>query len=227
MKICKDCKIEQEIERYTKDKSRKDGLSDWCKACLALYRFINRDKNRARRKIYYRNNLTDEYKAYLVIYRKSRKHIQQKWERENYTRRKEYRRIYFENNPHIKKKISENIKKKRREIPMVKLTCALRSRIYAAIKNFDLKKQSSIKSILGADIKTVKAFIEKQFKKGMTWENHGQYGWHIDHKIPFSSAKTEEELLILCHYTNLQPLWAKENLSKGDKILSIQTTLPI
>jgi hypothetical protein len=61
--------------------------------------------------------------------------------------------------------------------------------------------------------------MEKQFKNEMTWENYGFYGWHIDHIIPLSSAKNEEELYKLCHYTNLQPLWAKENLSKGAKIL--------
>ncbi len=53
----------------------------------------------------------------------------------------------------------------------------------------------------------------------MSWDNHTKYGWHIDHIIPLASAKTEEELKSLCHYTNLQPLWAKENLSKGAKII--------
>lgn len=52
----------------------------------------------------------------------------------------------------------------------------------------------------------------------MSWENHGLFGWHIDHKIPLSSAKDEEELKKLCHYTNLQPLWAIDNIKKRDKI---------
>ena len=59
--------------------------------------------------------------------------------------------------------------------------------------------------------------LEKQFVDGMTWDNRSD--WHIDHIIPLSSAKTTEELNTLCHYTNLQPLWASENLSKGKKMV--------
>jgi hypothetical protein len=55
----------------------------------------------------------------------------------------------------------------------------------------------------------------------MTWENYGFYGWHVDHVVPLSSfdlTKAEEQLKAF-HYTNLQPLWAKENISKGAKVL--------
>ena len=54
----------------------------------------------------------------------------------------------------------------------------------------------------------------------MTWENHGRYGWHIDHIMPCSSFDlTDPEQQKKCfHYTNLQPLWAHENMSKGAKI---------
>ena len=51
----------------------------------------------------------------------------------------------------------------------------------------------------------------------MSWDNRNK--WHIDHVIPLSSANTEEEVLNLCHYTNLQPLWVKENLEKSNKLI--------
>ena len=60
---------------------------------------------------------------------------------------------------------------------------------------------------------------ESLFQSGMTWENHGKYGWHIDHIRPCSSfdLTDPEQQKLCCHYTNLQPLWAKDNLSKGYK----------
>ena len=53
----------------------------------------------------------------------------------------------------------------------------------------------------------------------MSWDNYGLYGWHIDHIVPLSNAKTEDDFYKLCHYTNLQPLWSLDNLKKSNKIL--------
>ena len=72
---------------------------------------------------------------------------------------------------------------------------------------------------MGCDIEFLKKHLENQFLDGMTWDDKGFYGWHIDHIIPLSSAKTEEDVYKLCHYTNLQPLWAKDNYNKGSKII--------
>jgi hypothetical protein len=55
------------------------------------------------------------------------------------------------------------------------------------------------------------------FTEGMCWENQGE--WHLDHIIPISSAQTEEEIFKLNHYSNFQPLWAEDNIKKGNKIL--------
>ena len=71
--------------------------------------------------------------------------------------------------------------------------------------------------MLGIEWEELKTYIEAMFTDGMTWENYGE--WHIDHIYPLSKAKDENHLKELCHYTNLQPLWAEDNLSKGDKIL--------
>jgi len=65
----------------------------------------------------------------------------------------------------------------------------------------------------------LKKYLEDKFSEGMTWDNKGFYGWHIDHIIPLSSAKNEEDIIRLSHYTNLQPLWGKDNMKKGNKVI--------
>ena len=73
--------------------------------------------------------------------------------------------------------------------------------------------------MVGCTPEFLKEYLEKKFKPGMTWQNHTRTGWHIDHKIPLSSAKTPEAVEKLMHYTNLQPLWSVENIRKSNKIL--------
>ena len=71
---------------------------------------------------------------------------------------------------------------------------------------------------MGCSYEFLKEHLEKQFVDGMSWENRSE--WHIDHIIPLSSAKNEDEIYKLCHYTNLQPLWAIDNIKKGKKLLN-------
>jgi hypothetical protein len=102
-----------------------------------------------------------------------------------------------------------------------KLLCTLRGRMKAAFKSKKLLKENKTIELLGCKVKEAREHIEKQFKEGMTWENHGINCWHIDHILPCASFDlTDPEQQKKCfHYTNLQPLWAKENISKGAKIL--------
>jgi hypothetical protein len=79
------------------------------------------------------------------------------------------------------------------------------------------KPKKKTEMILGCDYDTLKLHLESQFVDGMSWDNRGE--WHIDHRIPLSSAKTVDDLIKLSHYTNLQPLWMEDNLKKGNKVL--------
>jgi hypothetical protein len=88
-----------------------------------------------------------------------------------------------------------------------------RVRIKQALKS---KKGSSILHI-GCGWDCLKKHLENQFQEGMTWENYGLFGWHVDHRVPLASASTIEDLLPLLHFKNLQPLWARDNLSKGHR----------
>lgn len=91
----------------------------------------------------------------------------------------------------------------------------LKRRIRARLGRISFNNNIRTVEWLGCSIAELKVHLEKQFQEGMSWANYGK--WHIDHIIPLASANSEEEVLKLSHYTNLQPLWAKDNLSKGDR----------
>ena len=74
---------------------------------------------------------------------------------------------------------------------------------------------------MGCTISELKSYLESKFQPEMTWDNWALDGWHIDHIKPLVSFDLTDrnQLLESCHYTNLQPLWATDNLIKSDKIL--------
>jgi hypothetical protein len=113
-------------------------------------------------------------------------------------------------------RISLRNKERRKKDINFKMREVLRRRIKQAIKR-GYKFTSTI-NLLGTSIPNVIKYLEKKFKPGMTWENHGK--WHIDHIRPcahFDLTDTKQQLECF-HYTNLQPLWAFDNMSKGAKI---------
>jgi hypothetical protein len=107
-------------------------------------------------------------------------------------------------------------RRKEKEDPMTGFIQIMRQCVRKSFTRKGYTKKSKVHTILGTDWSVVKSHMESLFKEGMTWDNHGE--WHIDHIIPISSGKTEDEVVKLCHHTNLQPLWAEENLLKSNKI---------
>lgn len=95
--------------------------------------------------------------------------------------------------------------------PKNKLASTFRSQIKRALSGS--YKSGTWKQLLGCSVEECKKYLESKFKPGMTWENHGE--WHIDHIRPIASFSMKT-LPKAFHYKNLQPLWALENLSKGD-----------
>jgi hypothetical protein len=127
---------------------------------------------------------------------------------------------YQKNNKiEVKKRRNVRVKKKYDNDSIYKIKILLRNRMKIFFKTKNVNINKKIFQIVGCTPEELKKHIENQFKEDMSWENHDYYGWHIDHIIPLSSAKTEEEINKLCHFTNLQPLWATENYKKGKKIL--------
>lgn len=111
---------------------------------------------------------------------------------------------------------NKNMRRKLAQNPIVLAKTRFRNILSQSLRRMDYGKKSKANDILGCSWEQLKLHIESQFVDGMTWENRSE--WHIDHRIPLATAKTEEDVIRLNHYTNLQPLWAKDNLLKSDKL---------
>ena len=188
-------------EKKAYQKAYREANKDKINANAKAYREANKDKLAAKAKAYYKAN-KDKRKAYREANKDKRKAYQQAYQKTN------------------KDKVNANAKAyhkaKRKTDHLFKLKGNLRARTYLAFKSKGYKKESKTAKTLGASYKIVKKHLERQFTDGMNWENYGE--WHVDHIIPLASANTKDELINLCHFRNLQPLWAADNFSKGCRI---------
>ncbi len=194
MKVCKGCNLVKAFEDFGIFAKGKNGLNSRCKICQRLHRQL------------WRQNNPEKAKA-----KDFRSRINQKEKRQEYNRI--YKMVY-------KKEIRQQIRERLKTDINYRLSERLRSRLKGAIKN-NYKSGSAVRD-LGCSIEEVKKYLESKFQPGMNWENWGLYGWHIDHIQPLSKCDLTDrnEFLKVCHYTNLQPLWAKDNLIKGNKIVN-------
>jgi hypothetical protein len=152
----------------------------------------------------------------LSEYRDNRKMCELCANQINYQRKKERRKIDLEFDKKLK---ADDVKRKRRkekENPIAGFIQKMRQSIRKSFKRKGYTKNSNTYKILGISWEEFKPYFESLFQEGITWDNQGE--WEIDHIIPLSTAKCEEDVIRLCHYTNLQPLWKKDNRLKGDKI---------
>jgi len=200
------------------------------------YREANKEKIKKYNKEYqkqYREANKEKIKENRKQYREANKEKIKKYREDNKEKVKEYEKKYREANKEKLKKYREANKERANQYykerlktdPLFKMKRYLRSRTSKALKNKGYKKSSQTHEMLGVDWEVCKAHIERQFKKGMKWSNYGE--WHIDHIIPLVSAKNEKELIKLCYYRNLQPLWAFDNMSKCAKIIGQQSFMRI
>lgn len=228
-KICSKCLIDKELCEFNKHRLSKDGHKSCCRECqkieTKIYKLKNKEKIKESGKQYFIKNrdrimkVHDEYHINNIEKIKERR---KRYYKNNKTKYILQQQIYRENN---REKVNENKRRyqsQRRENDyLYKLTENMRSRVTEFMKIKNMTKRNKTFEIVGCTPKELSLYIEAQFTDKMSWDNYGKFGWHVDHIIPLDSAKTEEELYKLFHYTNLQPLWWNENLSKGSKILTL------
>ena len=199
-KKCPKCELTLSTNKFYKHKSRKDGFQVYCKKCMAKVNsdsFQNHKEKRVKKSMEY--GRTEKGKKY-----------RREWAKDKYDTNEEYRKDCI-------KKVVAREKVLLETDPEFKLIHTLRGRVRSALKTKNAKKNMRTLDLTGCTISFLMEFLEKKFIEGMTWENHGD--WHIDHIKPISlfNLLNEEEQKKCFHYTNLQPLWAADNLSKSNK----------
>jgi len=198
-KYKKDIKNKEKIKKYNKQWYLKN--KEYKKNKDKIWQQNNKEKVKELRKQWYLKNREKKLKSNKL------------WSKNNKEKHKQLLKEWFQKNKDF---IREKNKKRRYTDPLYKISCILRGRLSNALRN-NIRSKSTLK-LLGCSVKELWIHLEKSFKPGMTRENHGK--WHIDHIKPCSSfdlTKPSEQRECF-HYTNLQPLWASENLSKGNRI---------
>lgn len=234
-KICSKCHINQPISNFRNKTTTHDGKRPECKNCQNLYQQKYGQKNKKsiskkqkeyrvkhkleikkKQKEYYQNNM-EKYKKYRE--NKKQEHL-------------EYMKIYRQKNKtKIQQKTKEWKIKNKEKMKLIRqnkynndieyrLTLLLRSRMKHALKG-KLKIETT-KNLIGCSMEQLKKYLENKFLIGMNWSNYGRNGWHIDHILPCASFDLTDpaQQKICFHYTNLQPLWAEDNLKKHCKIIN-------
>ena len=196
-KYCNRCDTTKPYEAFYKNKRKKDGLQGYCKSCMKKENQINYKKHK--------ENWDKRTKKYSKTEKNKKYH--REWMKNKYHSDTEYRKKCIKNAvAYGRMKLDTD--------PTYKLIHNMRGRLRKAVKGYGDKYDTTM-NLVGCNTIKLREYIEAKFTEGMTWENHG--AWHIDHIMPCCSfdLTTEEEQRKCFHYSNLQPLWAEDNLKKG------------
>jgi len=219
---CKVCRAE-----YRRVNPRKEYFSEYRKnnkeknaAYFREYHIKNKDVRNENARRWRENNPTKHAEYNREYYQQNKDAVQarsiennREWRKANPERVKENQRAYYYAN---KEKIREYRRNRYHSDPYIKMVNNIRNRIHCAIRG-KTTKSASTQELLGCTFAEARTHIEKQFKRGMTWDNYGRDTWHIDHIIPCAAFDlTDPDQQKQCfHYTNLQPLWAIDNFTKN------------
>tara|TARA_Y100000389_G_C17371096_1_gene469074 strand:+ start:237 stop:908 length:672 start_codon:yes stop_codon:yes gene_type:complete len=212
-KVCSKCGVEKSLDDYHRDKTHKDGRRTICKVCRSgtskyskEHYEKNKEKINKRKKEYYEKNKE-------VILEKAKEYYKENKEEVN----KRTKKYYRENKDNINRVVANRAKERYQTEVTYRLKNIIRKSINQSLRGIGYTKKSRTHEILGCSFEEFKKHLESQWEDWMNWDNHGMcngeecYGWDIDHIIPISEAETEEDVIRLNHYTNLQPLCSHVN----------------
>ena len=228
-KICTKCKKLKSLFEFNKNKRIKDGYYYNCKLCCKLLQKERYELNKYSIKEKYENNKItisqNRKNNYNSLKTKTRN---KKYYEKNKEKILKQKKVYSNNNKdkirNYQAEYARNYRKEKNKSDyFFKFKNSTRDLIKRAIRDKNFTKKSKTADILGCSYLEFKLYIESKFESWMTWENYGNwdgiakeinYSWDIDHIIPISQAKNEEQFIKLNHYTNLQPLCSYTNRFK-------------
>lgn len=216
-KKCNICDSVKKISEFYKNQTR-------CKICTKEYALNNKDKIKEYKKSYRLKN-RDILSVVDKKYYQDKKEIIRKNQKIYYSEnreiireiQKEYRDENRESLTIRNREYSKRYKNKKSGDILWILSSRIRTMIGKSFRGGGYSKGSKTEDILGCSFEELKVYLESKFEYWMNWENRGlfngclNYGWDIDHIIPLSSANSEEDIIRLNHYTNLQPLCSYTN----------------
>lgn len=232
-KKCTKCGEIKSFSEFHKKRRAKSGVRSLCKICASTRRKAhyraNADKVKVQGKLYYEAN-AEKISAQKKIYREANadkiKAYKEVYEQVNADKIKARRQAHYQANAERLKANQKIYDRKRyRTDAVFRLKNSYRGAVKRGFRLTSDGKDIRSLDCLGCSWDDFVSYIVSQFYdhpetgEKMTLENHGFYGWHLDHITPLFYAKTKEDVIRLSHYTNFQPLWAEENLTKGNKIL--------
>lgn len=245
-RVCVVCKSLKGWLKFNKEKKRRLGIQPACRLCQKLYADAHKKENNiknkiyykatkekrgAQKKIYYKAN-RDKLRAYYKAWYEANKDKVKNYNKNNKDKIRARKKIWYKNNKDYDKVYQQANKKRLNFLANIrrkkryrfdfkyKLNKNVRCLIWQSLKGN--KNGRHWESLAGYTLSALKKHLEKLFTEGMTWENYSRNGWTIDHKIPISAfnfTKPEHRDFKRCWaLKNLQPMWAKENSSKHNKL---------
>lgn len=217
MKPCSICKETKELLAFGRDRHKRDGLTVICKPCSKLVRNGYRAPPKP--------ILTDrKCKACNIVkpisdYYKHTAKCKSCTLASASLLRVPVERVLSDRPQSVYKRL------KQQSDPLFKLRSNIGTLIANSLSKNGYTKSDTTVNILGCSVEEFKNYLESQFTLGMSWDNRNE--WHIDHIVPISYACSEEEILLLNHYSNLRPLWSTANQAKASKLTTESLNHPL
>ena len=201
IKYCPKCDTEKPVSEFYVNKHSKDGFSSCCKECRALYRNSQREKDKE-----YREKNKEKLLEGKKRYREKNKEKTSAYNSE------------YQKRDYVRQKTIEYIKNRYHNDDLFRLKMCVRAEIRSGFTRKGFEKRETTEKLKGCTIEEFIGHLKATYYQNYGVENDGTRNVHRDHIIPISTAKTEDDVKRLCHWSNLQLLNAEDNLKKSNSL---------